>query len=294
MREPTETELFHPEFPGDENFKRRQPILIFLNGAQMGRVILLAKDAVVFGRSPEAGILVNDKAMSRLHSRVWYCAETAVYKVSDLESSNGTFINDGRITESDLAEGDKIIMGQTVLRFSWGDSLDVHFQGEMEKLICVDELTGLAAKRLFDEELVRHVAVARSAGTPLSLLMMDMDGLKKINDTHGHSFGAFSIRETGLIIGRIVHGQGMASRFGGDEFMAFLDEMPLKQACVLGEEIRLAVLEHCYLKDGIRLQPTISIGVASLVIGEDAAGLFQRADEALYRAKQGGRNRVCK
>ena len=179
----------------------------------MGRVILLAQDQVTFGRSPEAGILVNDKAMSRQHGRIWYCCVNESYKITDLDSSNGTFLNDSRVTESELAEGDKVIMGQTVLRFSWGDELDVHFQGEMEKLISIDDLTGLASKRLFDEELVRHIAVARSKGTPLSLLMMDMDGLKKINDTHGHPFGAFSISETGHLIGDIVKGKGMSGVF---------------------------------------------------------------------------------
>ncbi|MFH2052732.1 MAG: GGDEF domain-containing protein [bacterium] len=293
MRDHTDTELFDPDFNQDGRFHRRQPILTFLSGPQMGRVILLAKDAFVFGRSADADIMVVDQAISRRHGRVSYCPATDGYLVTDLDSSNGTFVNDRRITEQPLSAGDKIIMGKTILKFSLADAVDVHYMGEMEKLITVDELTGLPSKRRFDEELARHVAVAHGSSKPLGMLMMDMDGLKRINDTHGHQFGAFSIAETGKLIGGIVAGKGLASRYGGDEFMAFLVGTSLNGAVEVAERIRAAVEAHDYCKEGITLDPTISIGAAALVIGEGADGLLRRADEALYRAKQAGRNRVC-
>ena len=292
MRENTETELFDSQWNRENHPQRRQPILTIMNGPQLGRVILLAKDQVVFGRSPEASIMIHDVAMSRRHCAVEYCADSEDYRLSDLQSSNGTYLNGKRITEETLTPQDKIIVGQTILKYSLGDALDLQFHGTMDKLVNVDELTGLPAKRRFDEELARSVAVARASAIPLSLLMMDMDGLKKINDTHGHQFGAFSISETGRLIGRIVGDKGVASRFGGDEFMAFLTGTPLPGALEVAEIIRADVVAHDYTKDGIQLHPTISIGVAGLVMGETPEELFARADAALYRAKQAGRNCV--
>ncbi len=292
MGDNTNTELFDSDFNREDRLQRRQPILTIMNGPQLGRVILLARDKVSFGRSLDADIMVQDQAMSRLHCTVDYCAETEGYRLSDLDSSNGTYLNDKKITDAVLAPQDKIIMGQTIMKYSLGDVLDLQFHGTMDKLINVDELTDLPAKRRFDEELARSVAVAHASAIPLTLLMMDMDGLKRINDTHGHQFGAFSISETGRIIGRIIGERGVASRFGGDEFMAFLTATPLSQALVVAETIRSEILAHDYTREGVKLEPTISIGVAALVMGETAESLFARADAALYRAKQCGRNCV--
>jgi diguanylate cyclase (GGDEF)-like protein len=122
---------------------------------------------------------------------------------------------------------------------------------------------------------------------------MDLDGIKKINDTHGHLFGAYTIGEAGRIIGRIIEGRGIGSRFGGDEFLAALPSLDRAAAAAVAEEIRLAIAHHPFQREGVQLFPGISIGVGSYP--EDATSqeaLFEHADKALYRAKQGGKNRV--
>jgi two-component system, cell cycle response regulator len=123
---------------------------------------------------------------------------------------------------------------------------------------------------------------------------MDLDGVKAINDAHGHLFGAYVIGEAGHLIGKLLEGRGIGTRFGGDEFVAALPGHGLARAAAVGEEILQRVRTHRFERQGVVLQPGISLGVAAYPqSASDAQSLFQRADEAMYRAKQGGRNRLC-
>ena len=292
MKDFTKTISF--SVPGLEasDFQKKIPILTFIGGSQVGRRVLLADDSITLGRAHDATILINDPAVSRLHMEIEYDPQSNVYAVNDLGSSNGTLVNGKTIKTSVLSEGDKIIIGQTVLRFSWIDAVDMVFHGEVDRLINIDGLTGLVVKRRFDEEFSRHVAVALRNESPLSMLMIDMDGLKRINDTYGHPFGAYSISETAKIIKTVMSSKGLASRFGGDEFMAFLPNTPVDKAREIAEEIRRNVEQHNYEKDNARFSLTISIGLAMLKENDTPETLFKRADDALYISKKSGRNRV--
>jgi diguanylate cyclase (GGDEF)-like protein len=137
------------------------------------------------------------------------------------------------------------------------------------------------------------VESAKQRNERVVLLVMDMDGIKKINDTHGHLFGAHVIGEAGKLIGRIIKGRGIGCRFGGDEFLAALTGLGRDQGSKVADEILGAINAHPFEKDGIKLRPGISIGVAAFPDqAADPPALFQHADEAMYRAKQSGRNRV--
>src|SRR5438270_12358089 len=123
--------------------------------------------------------------------------------------------------------------------------------------------------------------------------MLDRDGRKLINDTHGHPVGAHTIAEVGKVIGQVVSPHGAACRFGGDEFAAFLPNLGKKEGLKVGETIRALVAGHRFEKDGVVVRPTISIGVSAYPEdGATADVLLRKADEALYRAKKGGRDRV--
>jgi two-component system cell cycle response regulator len=125
------------------------------------------------------------------------------------------------------------------------------------------------------------------------VLMMDLDGIKGINDTHGHLFGAYSIEQAGRLIGRVLEKRGRACRFGGDEFTAFLSDADREAGALVAEEIRRGFEEAGLEKDGVMLKPTISIGVAAFPAdGNNLATLVAAADEALYRAKADGKNLV--
>ncbi|HEY3592261.1 MAG TPA: GGDEF domain-containing protein, partial [Polyangiaceae bacterium] len=211
----------------------------------------------------------------------------------DLGSTNGTSVNGTKGSEFVLSRNDKLVFGRTVVRFEIQDTLEQKYDEIVERLLNIDDLSGLFVRRKFDADLASAIALAGSASEPLGLLMMDLDGVKGINDTHGHRFGAYIIGESGKLIGRLLEGRGFGSRFGGDEYVAALPGVDVAGAEAVGEEILRAVREHPFEKDGIRLHPGISVGVAAFPeSATDAEQLFQRADEALYRAKRGGKCRV--
>lgn len=276
----------------DEDFEKKIPRLTFLTSAQVGRRIMLADDQVTLGRSPEATIMLRDRKVSRLHLAIDCDRRTNTYHIKDLGSSNGTLLNGNRVSEAPLKESDKIIIGTTVLRFGWADVLDLQYQTEIDHLMNIDELTGLVVKRRFEEEMNRYVAVAKKQGRDLAMMMMDLDGVKQINDTYGHAFGEYTISQTGKLIKSAIDQIGLASRFGGDEFMAFVPDTRVEAVHRIAEEIREKVETHRYEKDGISLKPTISIGVSGFQADDNMASLFKRTDEALYQSKNSGRNRV--
>jgi diguanylate cyclase (GGDEF)-like protein len=248
---------------------------------------------ILLGRSPDCGIRLQDLSVSWRHARVTP-GEEEEYVLEDLDSTNGTRVNGAPVeTPHLLRDGEKIFMGETVLRFSLGDAMDVDFQAEVALLVGTDPLSGLESKRRFDEALEFALRGTRETTGALSVLMMDMDGVKQINDTHGHLFGAHVIGETGRIIARHLDDRGHACRFGGDEFSAFLPGRTKDEACRLAEKIRRAVEGAGMEKDGIPLRPTISIGVACYPTdGSVSVDLVANADAALYRAKRQGKNRV--
>lgn len=259
----------------------------------LGRYAVI-ESSVSIGRGLDVDLPLQDNGVSRHHLRIDR-DEDGSYRLSDLGSMNGTHVGGEPVTEPRLLrDGDKIFAGDTVLRFALADDLDLGYQTEVAQIVGQDPLTGLESKRRFDDALAWAVDASLQTEVPLAMLMMDMDGVKRINDTHGHLFGAHVIGETGRILARFLGRGGHACRFGGDEFCAFLPGTERSAALATAEEIRLAVEKAGMCRNGIPLAPTLSIGVAVCPAdARDATGLLARADEALYRAKAAGKNRVA-
>lgn len=257
-------------------------------------VHMFIEGPIFLGRDPTCTIPLHDFGVSRKHAVIMPDGD-GNYILRDLGSTNGTHVNGAPVEGTRiLKDGEKIFVGDTVLRFALADKMDIDFHSEVATLVSIDPLTGLPSKRRFDQALEFALEDARQASKSLALLMMDMDGVKQINDTHGHLFGAHVIGETGRVIARVLDSKGHACRFGGDEFSAFLSDHDPVTAKTMGEQIRLAVESAGLEKEGIPLKPTISIGVACFPeAGNDLLGLIAMADKALYRAKEQGKNRVC-
>ncbi|MBL8605419.1 MAG: GGDEF domain-containing protein [Myxococcales bacterium] len=270
----------------------RRPAVVVISGNEVGLRRRLSQNAVL-GRDSTNDVVLTDQGVSWRHARIEDRGDAWV--VVDLGSTNGTVVNGARCAEKSLGHGDRIVLGRTVLRFELQDRLDEDYDEQLQRLLHVDDLSGLFVRRRFDRELALMVETARAQSGTVALLVMDMDGIKAINDRHGHLFGAYTIGETGKLIGRVLGARGIASRFGGDEFCAALTGVDVETAVAVAEEIRAAVAAFEYEREGVRLRPGISIGVGVFpTCGGDAERLFQVADEALYRAKQGGKNRVCR
>ncbi|MGD8633786.1 MAG: GGDEF domain-containing protein [Anaerolineales bacterium] len=275
---------------------QENPVLLVLNGSALGKRFLLDEASLIIGRDPDsANIVLMDRAVSAMHTRIDYNAREKRYFITDLGSKNGVWINSRRIDSSPLSPGDKIFLGATALKFNIEDAIEERFHSQVDTLMNIDDLTGLPIKRAFDQRFSIAFVKARQRHKPLSLLMMDMDGLKQINDTYGHLLGSHTIAECGSIIGEAVGKRGTACRYGGDEYMAYLRNNPLVEALPLGEYIRQTIAGHRFQLNGQRVHPTISIGVAELCDEMQTPNeLVNAADEALYRAKEAGRNIVCR
>ena len=279
----------------DAALERRAPGLVVVAGADIGKRHALPAGGIVIGRDPQvAGLVLVDPAVSARHCAV-EPDSAAGFRVLDLGSRNGTFVNGEKVADRSLAEGDKIFVGETVLRFSLHDAIEERFHDKVDTLMNVDALTGLLVKRAFDLELARAFEVAQRTGSSLCLLMMDLDGLKSINDVRGHQMGSLCIGEVGKMILQEIAPVGRACRYGGDEFIAFVDSQDLSATEAVAERIRARVAGYEFIRDGVRVSTTISIGIAAWHAGLPTPDhLLQIADEALYRAKRAGRNQVAR
>lgn len=280
-----------------------RPSLVFLSGELIAVPIPLEREEVILGRAIEADVRVNDFLVSRKHARIETTPSDSrvamEYILHDLDSRNGTFLNGRRIRREKLENGDKITLGETILRFDLLDEIDREYQRQIHRLISHDDLTGLLSSRSFFSELRREAGRAKAESRPFCVLMMDGDNFKSVNDTYGHLTGSKTIEEIGFSIMTNLRTGDAAARFGGDEFAAFLLDADLPQGLVAAERIRTSIEEYPFsvIRQGKAREThkiTVSIGVASFPEdSSDPIELVEMADSALYRAKHGGRNRVA-
>jgi diguanylate cyclase (GGDEF)-like protein len=289
-------------FSAEAPHRDLRPALVFLTGELIAVPIPLEREEVTLGRSLGADVRVNDAKASRRHAKIVVRepdGAPAEYILTDLNSRNGTFLNGRRIETESLRNGDKISIGDHILKFELLDEIDREYQRQIHRLISHDDLTGLLSSRSFFSELRREASRASSSGRPFCVLMMDLDHFKAVNDTHGHLTGSKTLEELATCIVRNMRSGDAASRFGGEEFAAFLLDADLAQALVAAERIRQEVerFEFSVVKrndPGRTHKITISIGIASFPDdSSDPIELVEMADSALYRAKHEGRNRVC-
>ena len=181
-----------------------------------------------------------------------------------------------------------------VRRKRYTERLRDNMQMSIEAAI-TDALTGLHNRRYMESHLATLVEQAATRGKPLSLLVLDIDYFKSINDTYGHDAGDDVLREFALRVKKSIRGIDLACRLGGEEFVVVMPETDMAVAGMVAERLRRRIASEGFAIDhGARtVEVTISIGLAALAAAsDDAAAIIKRADQALYRAKRDGRNRV--
>ena len=173
---------------------------------------------------------------------------------------------------------------------------------QAEKLATTDGLTGLLNRRSLDAELAARFAEAKRYGRSLSFVLLDVDHFKKVNDVHGHPAGDAVLRGVAAVVAAQARDTDRAARYGGEEMALLLPETDPKGARAIAERLRAAIANSAHPTESGSLQVTVSLGVSSISAAGSAEGrgagietaeqLLEAADKALYRAKQGGRNRV--
>jgi two-component system cell cycle response regulator len=277
-----------------EEVRPRSAYLFILSGPEAtGRMIRLPHQTVVLGRSSDADIHIQDAGMSRHHARISVADGTI--RLEDLGSKNGTFVSGERVDSTIVAEGEKIQLGSsTIIKVCWQDALDEAIQQQLYDSATRDGLTGLYNRKFLLETLDKDISFCRRHKVPLSVVMLDVDYFKAINDEHGHLAGDNVLRMVAQLTAQSVRNEDVVTRFGGEEFALVLKDCAAPQAAQLAERLRRKIEAASCEFAGRALQVTVSMGIAAL--GESAEEapdhLLHRADQALYRAKAEGRNRV--
>jgi two-component system cell cycle response regulator len=268
-------------------------ILIVIYGHDLGRRVHVGAEPLIIGRSPQCEIQIDQESVSRNHCRVRF--DGSGFFVSDLGSTNGTYVNDNLIEgEARLRHGDQLKVGRTILKFIVGDDVEADYHEEIYRLMTTDGLTQLHNKRHFDEMLDREAARAKRYKRSFSLLVFDIDHFKDINDRLGHLAGDAILRQLGAVLQGRLRVNDVVARIGGEEFALITPEVGVDGAKELAGKIQRLVADTRFEFEGARVDVTVSIGVAEWQPHyEDAVEIFKAADAKMYEAKRNGRNQVC-
>lgn len=269
-----------------------QACLVVIYGEKIGRKYDLTEKAITIGRSSKADIIVDQESVSREHAEVSNQEETVV--IVDQGSTNGTYVNDKLITEHILQDGDFIKIGRTMFKFLSGGNIEQSYHEEIYMLTTMDGLTQVYNKRYFMESLNREISRADRYKRALSLIMLDIDHFKKVNDTFGHLAGDAVLKQLASVIKERIRCEDIVARYGGEEFSIIMPELSSENATVFADRLREMVENSSFQFDDAAIPVTVSIGIATM-IGEliESQELISIADEKLYQAKRSGRNRVC-
>ncbi|MBI3183445.1 MAG: GGDEF domain-containing protein [Myxococcales bacterium] len=268
--------------------------LIVLTGSSIGKMFRIEKAITTIGRALDCDVVLDDESISRQHARL-VKSEKGIDMV-DLGSKNGTLLNGDRVTEvKRLTTGDKLQLGsETILKFSVQDMLDEAVQRLLYDSAIRDGLTGAFNRKFLDEALQKDFAFGSRHDAPISLLMMDVDHFKLLNDSRGHAAGDLALVSLVQSVHEAIRTEDLFARYGGEEFALVLREVNEEVAVAVAERLRQRIEELPLDFEGKPMQITVSIGVATHSQGRFASveEFLATADRYLLRAKLEGRNRV--
>ena len=275
---------------------RDRGVVTVTGGNDAGKVISLPPgNMLALGRADEADVRFDDVSLSRIHARVVRIGSE--YVINDAGSTNGTYINDRRIdAPTSLKDGDRIQLGSnTTLRFSLVDLAEEQALRQVYEAAMKDGLTGIANRKHLEERLDAEVGYAIRHGSPLSIVMLDVDHFKRVNDPLGHLAGDAVLRHMGAALSAGLRQEDLVARYGGEEFVIVARGIEVMNALHVADRLRIWISQTPVYFENQQIWITSSAGVASLAdCGDkkDKASLLAAADGRLYQAKHGGRNRV--
>jgi two-component system, cell cycle response regulator len=273
---------------------QQRTVVKVLTGLEAGRVHLVVVENLVVGRASTCDLRIDDSSLSRQHCRIYNSNGT--YFVEDLGSRNGTQVNGLRIKAPMRLDDGALIQlaAGTIIMFSHQEDLEVQAEQRLYASAVLDPLTGLHNRRHLDARLKSEFAFANRHQTPLSVLLIDIDHFKKINDTYGHAGGDAALRVLAERLQRVVRTEDIVARYGGEEFAVVARGIEAAGAMLLAERIRETVAKIQVPHEGKTIAFTISVGVTTMSRErgfDTVAAVLKAADDGLYKAKDTGRNR---
>jgi two-component system cell cycle response regulator len=258
---------------------------------QFGKRYVLGDEGLTIGRGQENRIVLDNDSVSRRHCRIE--KRNATWHVVDLDSTNGTYVNDDQVAEIQMRRGDQLKIGDTIVKFLSGSDIEAQYHETIYRMTIIDGLTQINNKRYLMETLEREIPRARRHMRPLSVVMFDIDHFKSINDNYGHLAGDYVLKELATLVKSRLRPDDIIARYGGEEFCALLPETTVAGAGAIADDLRRRVQERQFVFEGELIPVTVSLGCAELGPDMDVLQLLKTADERLYDAKRGGRNRTC-
>ncbi|WP_394826923.1 diguanylate cyclase [Pendulispora albinea] len=275
---------------------RSKAVLTTAAGTQTARVHAIAPNEIVtMGRGDDCTLRFDDASVSGSHARIVMVAGEYVF--GDNRSTNGSYVNDVRVDSAvTLKDGDRIRLGpHCLLRFNIVDEDEEAALKRMYEAALYDGLTRVYNRKHFEDRLDVEVAFAARHATELSVIVLDVDHFKRINDTYGHSAGDAVLRTTAQVMAHGLRQEDLLARYGGEEFVVVARGISVHNAMLVAERLRNSIASTMIPFEEHLLHVTVSAGVASLrccAQRADKLTLFNMADQRLYAAKQAGRNRV--
>ncbi|MDH5414729.1 MAG: GGDEF domain-containing protein [Flavobacteriaceae bacterium] len=277
----------------DKEASDKAACFLVVGGELNGTIFDLLDGETIVGRNPDCTIPLEFQGVSRKHFKATVKDDSC--EVEDLGSSNGTFLNNTKIeAQASLQKGDIIKLGSIALKYlPKGDTERLTYD-KLHEEASTDGLTKCYNKMYFNNKLDLEVKKSKVTGNPLSLVIFDLDHFKGLNDNFGHDAGDYVLKElSSLLRDNGIRKGDIFARYGGEEFVVLLPKTNLKQAFEIAERLRKLVETHHFTYESKRLPVTASIGVADYRQGvEIGTDLFKRADSAVYKSKDGGRNQV--
>jgi diguanylate cyclase (GGDEF)-like protein len=276
--------------------RRDRLTLVALVGDHTHGVIAVTKDEIMIGRGRDADVRLDDRGLSRKHVRIYRAG--ADWIAEDLGSQNGTFVDGVRIAAPHrLEDGARLQIGPgNIFRVALHDEAEQEATRRLAESAVTDPLTKTFNRRYLDARLDGELAYASRHGTHLSVLLLDVDHFKSINDTIGHLGGDAVLRVLGGTLRKVVRAEDVVARYGGEEFAIVARGIDAKNALILGDRIRRFCERVTIPWEGKETHFTVSIGIATYTTTArflTVKDLLAAADAALYRAKREGRNRCC-
>ncbi len=271
------------------------PRLMVILGREPGKTYSIPLGESRLGRDLECSIKLPDASVSRYHARIIRNEDGEVIVV-DGSSTNGTHVNDRKVVKSQLSNGDILRLGNVLMKYYEPGTIE----GEVFQRVFHMALNDSLTETLTKAAITHHVeTIIQSDPVQFSVILVDIDHFKQVNDTFGHIAGDYVLRKVASVLKNTMLESGsLIGRFGGEEFLMILPNTPFEKAIQIAEQVRLAMQSEEFVWKEKTIGITASFGVTDwhmedLSKSEPAQSILERADEALYQAKNEGRNRVC-
>lgn len=277
-------------------------------------LLRISENPFIIGRGRQCGLTLEGDSVSRKHCAIHF--RDGSYFIRDLQSTNGTFVNDQANEEVRLKAGDRIRIGNQIFKFLSADHIEAEYHETAYSMMTRDGLTGAFTRRYFEDALKRDLARAKRSAQPISLMMFDVDKFKSINDQFGHLAADRALMDLTRRVLTILASEHIMARFGGDEFIVLLSDTNYREAQEIAEICRTVAELETFGGISRDIPITISIGVTTAYSSEDGLlvldspsplfdpngtpayadvtmeTLLSHVDACLYEAKNEGRNCV--